>query len=133
MTRKCGDCPPWTQTVCRHAFGKYWADKSSGGEGCDHPLDGVAEAWRKAGWTPDAPNRAENAHVSVSAGGGAISLAVSADAPEGRSRAPGAIPPETPRRPSRPTAKKIQSGAPARPKVSAETMRQAELFFRGLK
>ena len=53
MKRRCEKCPPWTQTVCRHAFGKYWNDKSSGGEGCDHPLDGVAEAWRKAGWTPD--------------------------------------------------------------------------------
>ena len=53
MTRRCGECPTWTQAVCRHAFGKYWNDKSSCGEGCDNPLDDVAEAWRKAGWTPE--------------------------------------------------------------------------------
>ena len=50
--RRCKDCPKWTQTVCRHAFGAYWCIKSEDGEGCAHPLDGVAEAWRKAGWTP---------------------------------------------------------------------------------
>ena len=59
MKRRCGECPPWTQTVCRHAFGKYWNDKSSGGEGCDHPLDDVAEEWRKAGWTPEAKARGD--------------------------------------------------------------------------
>lgn len=54
MRRKCAECPEWTQTVCRHAFGKFWNDKSSNGEGCEHPLDDVAEAWSKAGWTPEA-------------------------------------------------------------------------------
>ena len=53
MKRRCEKCPPWTQTVCRHAFGQCWNGKSSGGKGCDNPLDDVAEAWRKAGWTPD--------------------------------------------------------------------------------
>ena len=53
MKRKCEECPADVQAVCRYAFGKYWNDKSSGGEGCDYPLDGVAEAWRKAGWMPD--------------------------------------------------------------------------------
>ena len=54
MMRKCAECPPWTQTVCRHAFGKFWNDKSTNGEGCDFPLDDVAEAWRSKGWTPEA-------------------------------------------------------------------------------
>lgn len=53
MKRKCKKCPEWTQTVCRFAFGAYWCVKSLDGEGCANPLDGVAEAWRKAGWTPD--------------------------------------------------------------------------------
>ena len=53
ITRKCKDCPTWTQTVCRHAFGVYWCIKSGDGEGCRNPLDEVAEAWRKAGWAPD--------------------------------------------------------------------------------
>ena len=53
MERKCGECPAEVQAVCRHVFGKYWDGKSDGGKGCDHPLDGVAAAWRKAGWTPD--------------------------------------------------------------------------------
>ena len=25
---------------CKHAFGKYWVDKSSGGIGCMHPFAG---------------------------------------------------------------------------------------------
>ena len=53
MTRACGACPAWTQAVCRHAFGESWNDRSRCGEGCDNPLDDVAEAWRKAGWTPE--------------------------------------------------------------------------------
>lgn len=53
MKRKCAECPEWTQIVCRHAFGKFWADKSGNGEGCDYPLDDVAESWRKRGWSPD--------------------------------------------------------------------------------
>ena len=52
IVRKCKDCPTWTQTVCRHAFGVYWCVKSGDGEGCENPLDDVAEAWRKAGWKP---------------------------------------------------------------------------------
>ena len=51
MKRRCGECPAEVQAVCRHVFGKFWGEKSSNGEGCDHPLDGVAEAWREAGWT----------------------------------------------------------------------------------
>lgn len=52
VSRRCALCPAWTRTVCRHAFGRFWGDKSRGGEGCAFPLDGVAEAWRRAGWTP---------------------------------------------------------------------------------
>lgn len=51
--RRCRDCPKRTKAVCRHAFGVFWCIKSGDGEGCDHPLDGVAEAWGKSGWTPD--------------------------------------------------------------------------------
>lgn len=50
--RRCSDCPKRTKAVCRHAFGVFWCIKSCDGEGCDHPLDGVAEAWGKTGWTP---------------------------------------------------------------------------------
>ena len=104
MMRKCAECPPWTKTVCRHAFGKYWNDKSTNGEGCDFPLDDVAEAWYARGWKPGT--------------GATISLTLPLD---------GA--PKMPTRPRRPTASKIHSGMPTRPKVSAAIMRQAELFF----
>lgn len=120
MTRNCGECPEWTRTVCRHAFGKFWADKSGGGEGCDHPLDGVAEAWRKAGWKPDAQRAAKTAPLSVPAGGGTITLATPTDAPQSSLRAPATIMPRMPRRPQR-------------PKVSAALMRQAEMFFKEAK
>ena len=90
--------------VCRHAFGKFWDVKSQSGEGCDHPLDDVAAAWRKAGWTPD-----KGATKTITL--------------------PLPSRPKMPRRPVRPTVKKIQSPVPARPKVSAEIMRQADLFF----
>ena len=53
VKRRCAECPTWTQTVCRHAFGKFWNAKSGDGEGCNTPLDDVAEAWRKAGWTTE--------------------------------------------------------------------------------
>ena len=89
---------------CKAAFGKFWPEKSNGGEGCDHPLDGVADAWREAGWTPDKGTTKT------------ITLPLPSR-------------PKMPRRPVRPTVKKIQSPAPARPKVSAEIMRQADLFF----
>ena len=52
LTRQCAACPTWTQTVCKHAFAERWKEKSRNGEGCDNPLDEVAEAWRDAGWTP---------------------------------------------------------------------------------
>lgn len=51
LARRCCDCPKRTKAVCRHAFGVFWCIKSCDGEGCAHPLDDVAEAWRKAGWT----------------------------------------------------------------------------------
>ncbi len=90
--------------VCRHAFGKYWGDKSTNGEGCDFPLDDVAEAWYARGWKPGT--------------GATISLTLPLkDVPKMQTR------------PRRPTASKIQSGMPTRPKVSAALMRQAELFF----
>lgn len=50
MTRKCAECPAETVKVCRHAFGNLWKDKSNNGEGCDSPMDHVAEAWKAAGW-----------------------------------------------------------------------------------
>ena len=59
MTRMCAECPEWTQTVCRYAFGKLWNDKSSNGEGCEHSLDDVAAAWKAAGWTPEDGGMAE--------------------------------------------------------------------------
>lgn len=125
MKRRCEKCPTWTQTVCRHAFGKFWDVKSRNGEGCDYPLDDVAEAWRKAGWAPDAPESAKTAIVSVPCAGGVITLAKAENAPEPPSRASGAILPKMPRRPVRPTM--------PRPKVSAEIMRQADLFFGRMK
>lgn len=53
VKRRCAVCPPWTQTVCRHVWNNYWDVKSGNGEGCEHPLDDVAESWRRAGWTPE--------------------------------------------------------------------------------
>lgn len=50
--KRCSDCPKRTKAVCRHAFGVFWCIKSCDGEGCAHPLDGVAEAWSNAGLTP---------------------------------------------------------------------------------
>jgi len=104
MKRKCEVCPAEVQAVCRHAFGKFWGEKSSNGEGCDHPLDAVAEAWYARGWKPGT--------------GATTSLTLPLD---------GA--PKMPTRPRRPTASKIQSGMPTGPRVSAAIMRQADLFF----
>lgn len=104
MKRKCEACPAEVMAVCRHAFGKYWGDKSTNGEGCDFPLDDVAEAWYARGWKPGT--------------GATMSLTLPLkDVPKMQTR------------PRRPTASKIQSGMPTRPKVSAALMRQAELFF----
>ena len=86
MKRKCEVCPAEVVAVCRHAFGKFWNMKSRNGEGCDYPLDGVAEAWREAGWKGET---------------------VPFQLPKA---------PELPRR-------------PVRPKVSANILRQAEVFF----
>ena len=129
MARRCEACPECVAVVCRHAFGIFWGDKSRDGEGCEHPLDGVAEVWRRAGWTPNAPQPRQKAPVSVPFRGRVIALAVRADAPSWLSGAAGAIPPKMPRRPVRPTASRTPPKAPARPKVSAEIVRQAELFF----
>ena len=52
MTRMCAECPEWTRTVCKYAYDERWNEKSHGGEGCEYPLDDVAEAWKNAGWTP---------------------------------------------------------------------------------
>ena len=120
MMRRCEECPEWTQTVCRHVFGKFWNDKSRSGEGCNHPLDGVAEAWRRAGWKLDARRAAKTAPVSAAVSGGVITLAGCADATDGRFRASGAIVPRMPRRPQR-------------PKVSDMIAKQAEMFFGGLR
>ena len=53
LSRRCSDCPNRTKAVCRHAFGVFWCIKSCDGEGCAHPLDGVAEAWYARGWKLD--------------------------------------------------------------------------------
>ena len=90
MKRRCEKCPPEVQTVCRHAFGKYWDGKSDGGKGCTQPLDDVAEAWRKAGWTPE----------------------------KGATKAITIPLPSAPRRPT--TVSKTQLKMPTRPKVSAK-------------
>ncbi len=122
VARRCMDCPGRVVAVCRHAFGGYWGARSGGGEGCLHPLDDVAEAWREAGWTPDAPETREKARRTVPLGGGVIALDCPADAPRAASRASGAMParkfPAMPVRPSR-------------PRVSPEILRQARLFFGG--
>ena len=118
--RRCDECPAWTQTVCRHAFGAFWDGKSKGGKGCAHPLDGVAEAWSRSGWMPDAQKAAKTASVSVPTGGGIIALSAPADAPQRPIRAPGSIVPRMPRRPQR-------------PKVSEAIARQAEIFFKEAK
>ena len=36
MKQRCEECA--TIGDCKHAFGKYWGDKSLGGVGCDHPF-----------------------------------------------------------------------------------------------
>ena len=72
LTRKCAVCPTWTQTVCKHAFAERWQEKSRNGEGCDHPLDEAAEAWRKAGWTP--PRRPLPTRRAAQQGGKLASL-----------------------------------------------------------
>ena len=104
MERKCGECPAEVQAVCRHVFGEFWGEKSRSGEGCDNPLDAVAKAWAAAGWKPGT--------------GATVKLTL-----------PLEDVPMMPTRPRRPTASKIQSGMPTRPRVSAALMRQADLFF----
>lgn len=69
--RMCAKCPEWTQIVCRHAFGRFWDAKSGSGEGCEHPLDDVAAAWKAAGWRGEAvpiliPRRPARPQVKVS-------------------------------------------------------------------
>lgn len=54
MIRKCKDCPPRTKSACLYAFGVYWCVKSSDGEGCNHPLDDVADSWRQTAPRPPA-------------------------------------------------------------------------------
>jgi len=51
LKRRCKDCPTGTRIVCEFAFAKLWTDKSHDGAGCDNPVDDVAEAWRREGWT----------------------------------------------------------------------------------
>ena len=139
MRRKCEVCPADVVAVCRHAFGKFWNDKSTNGEGCDFPLDDVAEAWYAAGWKPgtgstmsinlplkDAPKMPE---MGCSGGGSPVTkLHVKMPergGSEGGSTSQKSQLPSMPMRPRRPTASKIQSGMPTRPKVSAALMRQA--------
>ena len=49
--RRCTDCPPFVSAVCRRSFGKYWLDKSDGGDGCGNPVDALAEARKAEGYT----------------------------------------------------------------------------------
>lgn len=116
MVRRCEACPERVAAVCRHAFGSYWGGKSRNGEGCDRPLDGVAEAWYARGWTPAAPQPREKACRSVPLAEGMIALAVPSDASAGLSRASCAVSRGMPRRPSH-------------PKVSESILRAADLFF----
>ena len=104
MKRKCKACPTEVQAVCRYVFGRFWSDKSTNGEGCDHPLDDVAEAWYARGWKPDERQTGKNEPMSVPVAGGVITLSSPANAP---------------RMPTRPT----------RTKVSAGLARQAGIFF----
>ena len=62
-SRRCSDCPKRTKAVCHHAFGVFWCIKSGEGEGCEHPLDDVAEAWSMDGWTPGS---GESAPIAMS-------------------------------------------------------------------
>lgn len=107
LRNRCRECP--TIEDCREAFGRWWAEKSRGGRGCNNPFS-YARPRKTRGNAPASPPRG-------------------ADAPGGEFPALAVPPPKMPRRPVRPAVKKIQSGAPARPKVSAEIMRQADLFF----
>ena len=71
MKRKCEACPAEVMAVCRHAFGKFWDARSGSGEGCDYPLDAVAEAWAAAGWRGEAvpiliPRRPARSQAKVS-------------------------------------------------------------------
>ena len=50
MKNLCRDCD--VAEVCRRVFGKFWLAKSHNGEGCDHPMQEVADLWRKAEWRP---------------------------------------------------------------------------------
>lgn len=120
LARRCAECPAEVADVCRHAFGRWWEGKSTCGQGCDHPMDGVAEAWYARGWRPETRQPRENDLRSVSLAGGVITLACPTDAPTGVSDAAGGVSVRMPRR-------------PARPKVSEAILRGADLFFgRGL-
>ena len=131
MKRRCEKCPPWTQTVCRHTFGKYWNDKSDGGKGCTQPLDGVAEAWRKAGWTPE---------KGVTVG---LVLPTRPTVHNAQLKAPSRVPMAQVKAPppahyahvakANSRVNNLQVKMPRRPIVSAKITKQAELFFRGLK
>ena len=99
MLRKCRQCS--YLKLCKYIFTMYWGDKSSDGRGCNHPIDGVAEAWAAKGWKPEEPQTGKNEPVSVPVAGGVITLSRPANAPR----------------------------MPTRPKVSARIAKQAELFF----
>ena len=153
LKRKCEKCPPWTQTVCRHAFGKFWNDRSNCGEGCDNPLDDVAESWRKAGWTPDKgetlglvlPTRptVHNAQLPRRPTVPMAQLPRRPTVPMAQLKAPSRVPMAQVKAPSpvhyahvakaNSRVNNLQLKMPVRPKVSAKITKQAELFFRGLK
>ena len=42
FARRCAECQAMPD--CKAAFGRFWADRSSGGVGCNHPFSG----WRRA-------------------------------------------------------------------------------------
>lgn len=39
FARRCDECPDAVVLECQRRFGKHWRAKSSGGEGCAHPID----------------------------------------------------------------------------------------------
>ena len=41
---RCGRCGAYK--ACRHAFGRYWDEKSDGGRGCDSPMR-ATEGWER--------------------------------------------------------------------------------------
>ena len=48
VKRRYEECPQRTREACKRAFGKFWGDRCRNGEGCDNPVDDLAEAYAQA-------------------------------------------------------------------------------------